>query len=135
LIGASASQQLAYDAAEAAPARLWRRYRGRGQPLHRGMPELRIVPMERAGLASSARHSITVAPSQCRAPILQHEVAHLIRPGTGHDPKWREAVMQMWADEFKLPRSISARLALESGIETSELSGYVFRVMRSQHSN
>jgi hypothetical protein len=72
--------------------------------------------MRPAALAKVLAHRILIHPHECRLPVLMHEVAHLLLPGTEHGPAWRELLMRMWLDAWEMPIAESQRLAIEHGI-------------------
>jgi len=110
--GALDSPQLDEAEARLLLADLWARYRRLGRPMYLHTPRLIIDPrLPGAGVARYDAHSITVRPSECRAPILMHECGHLLTPGAEHGPGWIEVMLALWEAELRVPRSI----ALQAG--------------------
>jgi hypothetical protein len=115
--GASGSPRLDQAAAVQALASLWTVYREHGRPLLQDVPALVIQRMKSAALAKVLAHRILIHPNECRLPVLIHEVAHLLLPGTEHGPAWRGLVMRMWFDKWHMSVAESHQLAIEHGIE------------------
>jgi len=89
-------------------ADLWARYRHLGEPIYLHTPRLMIDPrLPGAGVARYDVHTITVRPSECRAPIVLHELAHLLTPGAEHGPEWIGIMLQLWEIELGVPKSIA----------------------------
>jgi len=102
------SPQLDEPEARQLLADLWARHRHPGRALFKRVPQLIVDPdYAGAGLAQSDLHRIIVRASECRLPVLLHEIGHLLTPGAGHGPGWVEIMLQLWEAELHVPRSIA----------------------------
>jgi hypothetical protein len=96
--------------------KLWRTYASELSPFFSAPPTLILEPRSGA-VASCLEHTVRIGHEYCRRSWLAHETIHLCIPEEQHGPRWRRAMIGVWAQEFMIAPELSRELAREAGLE------------------